>query len=166
MDKYEMYESGMSISEVSKATGLSMSTIRLRLKKAGILRTRSEGIKNASKLGKMNSKYKGCKRVFTEEWKSNISKARTGSGVGTSKKKNGYVVYTMGEHNGRLVHVVKIEKEIGRRLYSNECVHHIDEDKSNNERSNLKLMTRSEHARLHAIQNVKDRDRNSNGRFK
>ena len=72
MDIYELYKSGMSIPEVSKHTELSMSTIRLRLKQNGVLRSRTDGVKNAISLGKRKS-LKGIKRTFSEEWKKNIS---------------------------------------------------------------------------------------------
>ena len=65
----------------------------------------------------------------------------------------------------RSVHVVAMEKNIGRKLNSNEVVHHIDGNKSNNDLSNLALMTRSEHARLHAIEANKTRRRNKRGQY-
>ena len=43
-----------------------------------------------------------------------------------------------------------MECMIGRALDSNEIVHHIDGDKKNNSIDNLKLMTRSEHSKLHS----------------
>ena len=42
-----------------------------------------------------------------------------------------------------------MEKQLGRRLSFNEIVHHIDGDKSNNELSNLEILSRSEHAKMH-----------------
>jgi len=162
MDIYEMYESGMSIPEVSKKTGIALSTLRFRFKKLGILRDRTSSIRLAAKLGKLGGGNRGKKRKFTDEWKRNISKSKLGKGTGLSLKPNGYLEITMGEHKGRGEHVVVMEKYIGRRLYANECVHHKDHNRSNNEISNLKLMTRSEHARLHA----KERSRDKFGRLK
>ena len=49
-------------------------------------------------------------------------------------------------------HVYVIFNKIGRVLDSNECVHHIDRNKTNNSLDNLMLMTISEHARLHYIE--------------
>lgn len=43
-----------------------------------------------------------------------------------------------------------IEQELGRKLLPGEDVHHIDEDPLNNELSNLKVMSHSEHAAIHA----------------
>lgn len=42
-----------------------------------------------------------------------------------------------------------MEQFLGRKLKSNEIVHHIDGNKRNNNLSNLEILTRSEHARLH-----------------
>jgi len=46
-------------------------------------------------------------------------------------------------------HVALMELKIGRKLYINECVHHINGDTLNNDISNLLLVTRSEHAIAH-----------------
>jgi hypothetical protein len=42
------------------------------------------------------------------------------------------------------------EEMIGRKLKQNEVVHHIDGNKRNNAENNLVVMTRSEHAHIHA----------------
>lgn len=42
-----------------------------------------------------------------------------------------------------------MEQYIGRKLLPNEVVHHIDKDKTNNDISNLLLLTQSEHSKLH-----------------
>lgn len=49
-------------------------------------------------------------------------------------------------------HVMVIADFIGRKLYSTECVHHIDRDRKNNSISNLILLTHEEHYELHAIE--------------
>lgn len=53
--------------------------------------------------------------------------------------------------NGRKVdeHRYLIEQQLGRKLDFNEIVHHKDEDKLNNDLSNLELVSRSEHSRNH-----------------
>lgn len=43
---------------------------------------------------------------------------------------------------------------IGRILLPNECVHHIDRDRTNNDLSNLRLMTQSEHRKLHLVEDM------------
>lgn len=58
-----------------------------------------------------------------------------------------------GDVNGKVYqHHHVMCNHIGRRLNSDECVHHIDRDKTNNDLSNLQLMTYAEHAKLHAIE--------------
>lgn len=53
--------------------------------------------------------------------------------------------------NGKKVRAHRwiMEQHIGRRLLSNEVVHHIDGDPLNNELSNLLVMDETEHQRLH-----------------
>ena len=166
MTEYEMYSNGMSIPQVSNETGIPKSTLRSRFKKVGILRGRSEAVRLAASEGRLGTGMAGRKRVFSDDWKRKISESKKGVGVGRSLKPNGYYEITMGEHKGRLEHVVIMEIEIGRRLYANECVHHIDHDKTNNDISNLKLMTRSEHSSIHAKENSPKRSRCKVGRYK
>lgn len=47
-----------------------------------------------------------------------------------------------------------IERLIGRPLRSNEIVHHIDEDKTNNNPENLEIVTKSEHGLIHSSVNA------------
>lgn len=160
----------MSITQIHKKTGVALSTIRYALKKAGALRTRAQALQIASSDGRLGSGLRGKKRVFTQEWKENISIAKSLRGDfcarGVSLKPSGYLEHTRGENKGRSVHVVAMEGVIGRRLFANEVVHHRDGDRSNNDLKNLELMTRAKHASLHAKENVTKRKRNSSGKFK
>lgn len=60
--------------------------------------------------------------------------------------KNGYV----------LAHRIVIENYLGRILRNNEFVHHKDGNKTNNNISNLEVMTLSEHAKHHYYERIKN----------
>lgn len=68
--------------------------------------------------------------------------------------KNGYmacaVIYQTGRRGMILQHREVMEEHIGRELREDEVVHHVDENKLNNQPDNLQIMSREEHSRLHA----------------
>ena len=163
-----LYISGFSIPKVSNKVGLSRSAVRYWVKKKGMLREKGDGIRLAGILGNL-SHNKGKTIEMSDEWKENIRKGKLRHGEthakGTTKKPNGYIEVTRGVNKGRSEHVVIIENKIGRRLQKNECVHHINGIRHDNRIENLQLMTRSEHARLHAIENINQRERDEKGRL-
>lgn len=168
----DMYLSGLSIPEVSEATGIARSTLRFRFKKEGIIRDRADSVRIAASKGKLGGGFRGKKRKFTDEHCAAISTARTEwakeNAAGLRINSGGYIEYTSGDQKGRCVHVVTMEHRLGRRLMSDEHVHHIDGDKRNNSENNLALLTVSGHARLHRLQDQLSgniRERNENGRF-
>lgn len=166
----EMYESGMSLPQVSSSTGIPVSTVRNWVKKAGVLRCRAAGVRLAAGQGRLGVHLLGKKRPPRDEsWCRAISdglkESWKGRANGVTRKPNGYLEVTVGEHKGRGHHRVIAEKMIGRKLMDTECVHHRDGNRSNNDPQNLEVMTFSEHASLHAKENVKRRERDSMGRF-
>jgi hypothetical protein len=149
-----MYEDEKkSLPDISKMIGVTISTIRLRLIECGVtLRSTAEAIRlHPEKLGSGN---RGKKRVITEEWKENqrIAAIRRweGKAKGISLKPSGYYEITRGENKGRLLHDVIMEIHIGRRLEKNEVVHHKNGIRTDNEITNLLLMTRGGHCSHHA----------------
>ena len=154
-DLPEMYKQGLSIPEISRATGIPRSTVRSRLIAQGVkLRSRAEAVRACKTLGDAT---RGKPRPpFSEEWKANISAGRKRHAekhaCGTSQKPNGYIEHTRGADKGALVHRTVMAEFIGRPLRSSEVVHHIDGDKTNNEINNLALMTRAAHTRLHRFE--------------
>ncbi|REJ81341.1 MAG: HNH endonuclease [Bacteroidetes bacterium] len=63
--------------------------------------------------------------------------------------KNGYPRW---DDNDGLVHRSVAAKMVGGKIYNNMVVHHKDGNKANFRKSNLVIMTRSEHAKLHAAE--------------
>jgi hypothetical protein len=147
-----LYEAGRSLPEIERETGVPRSTVRNRLVRAGYqLRGRVEAAKASGKLGQ-HVKGKTLPPYSTARRQS-ISEGRTRwaeeNAKGTSLKPSGYIVHTRGPNKHRAIHITIIEERIGRRLMADECVHHIDGNKTNNALNNLALMTTSAHARLH-----------------
>ena len=70
----------------------------------------------------------------------------------------GYVACVAKLSNGKnrsiYQHREVMESHLGRKLTTNEVVHHLDHNRSNNRFENLELMTRAEHARLHGLERV------------
>ena len=115
---------------------------------ASIMIFRSLFDKEEEKPNSRNTKRYNNKKVYT-----------TQSGYEYIYNKKGQPVY---------VHRIQAMKMLGRYLEDNEVVHHIDEDPSNNEFSNLEVMTRKQHNRHHRYQlkNVAKRYINRSFRIK
>ena len=62
---------------------------------------------------------------------------------------------------GRVLYRALMEKKLGKKLTSDEEVHHIDGNHENNTMENIKVMSSSEHSKLHAAQ----KKRNIYGQF-
>lgn len=133
--------------------------------------------RNHSEKTKQKMRVAKLGMVLSEEHKDRLRKLRLGVKSGpcsesTKKKigeansklfnkrigKNGYVVITVSvypEYRRIYEHRHVMEEHIGRKLRTDEAVHHIDWDKTNNNIKNLQLMSRSEHARMHANDHIR-----------
>lgn len=69
---------------------------------------------------------------------------------GGTYKQDGYIFVHLSDGSVMAEHRYVMECVLGRKLYSDEVVHHIDRDKTNNHPSNLVVLSRSEHAKIHA----------------
>lgn len=145
----------MCCADIAKRYGVSTSTARRDLISSGFA-LRMKGKNTPKGLEQRASKLRGVKRNITPEWCANISKGKRDSdsamnAKGVCQTSSGYLRYSRRQDPNyeRLVHVVVMEKHIGRRLMPGEIVHHIDENKQNNDLSNLQLMTNSAHVSLH-----------------
>lgn len=54
-----------------------------------------------------------------------------------------------GRRQKQLFHIAVMEQKIGRQVYKNEVIHHIDNNSLNNSPDNLLLMTYSSHKKIH-----------------
>jgi hypothetical protein len=72
---------------------------------------------------------------------------------GRRRRRDGYFMVRVNRED-ILEHRHVMEQIIGRKLDRHEVVHHRDHDKTNNEPSNLELMTFAEHGKLHAPENI------------
>lgn len=165
-DAAKLYESGLMVSDVAEIFGTSYSTMYRILKRLNVLRGQKKSMQISGESGrasKNGTHRKGFR--MSEDAKKKISNANKGRGRGYRITSTGYIEYTTGDNAGRLEHVVIMEGIIGRKILSHECVHHINHIKTDNRRENLQLMTKSEHSRLHRLEDDHHRNRDEKGRY-
>ena len=78
------------------------------------------------------------------------------------QRKDGYYQISSGEHQGKLLHRLIYEETFGP-IPEGFHIHHLDNDKNNNDPSNLILMSKSNHHKLHF--NMINNPRWGNGRI-
>ena len=77
MISYKLYGAGLSLQMVVDATGIKKSTLQLRLKKIGALRSGSEAMEIAKRTGRHRTTFtKGRKgEPWSEEFREKMKKA-------------------------------------------------------------------------------------------
>ena len=68
----------------------------------------------------------------------------------------GYMFFWLTDGSGIMAHRAVMEQHLGRKLKSNEHIHHLDGDRTNNDITNLVILTRGEHSRLHRLKEVQE----------
>lgn len=171
-DLCERYKNGASVADLTPISGVSEHTLRRRFLKAGIMRNRTEANQIAFSTGKMDNRKSRKGVPQSEDAKEKQSTSMLASwetrARGWRVSSKGYHEYTRGPNAGRSFHVILMEERIGRKLFDDEVVHHIDGDTTNNDISNLALMTKSAHSRLHRHEDKlagRERLRNNQGQF-
>jgi len=66
-----------------------------------------------------------------------------------TRNRNGYAQYKDKDGNWQYTHRRVAEKKIGGKIGEGRVVHHKDGNKSNNQPSNLSIMRKSEHSKVH-----------------
>ena len=154
--------------------GRSYYSVKSQAKKMGLLRT---NVKWADwEIDVIRTYYeewgvKKCREMLPDRAETSIAKKaqdlgikcdlitqRQHLGLRTHDMPKGFYMSTMGYYvyspTGKtedriLYHRYVMEQHLGRKLRSDEIVHHKDEDKLNNDISNLEIMDRAQHASHH-----------------
>lgn len=120
------YRAGATIAEIAATHGVSSPTILKSLVRSGVER-RPAKPRAGAVCGPLNPAWAGGRR----------------------QRADGYW-YLRVDGCDRLEHREVAAKSLGRTLRDDEIVHHRDGDRSNNNPSNLAVMSQAEHAALHA----------------
>ena len=154
-----LYESGMSMQAMADSFGCHRNTVRNRLIEYGIER-RHHGahFKGRSKPALQRQRMAEAARrrwqanPMTNEMRQKMSEGRRRNGRTSSP----YVWIWHPEYGYESEHRIVMMESLGRPLTTDEHVHHVDHDPTNNAIENLRLVTPSEHAATHAPLRTRD----------
>ena len=159
------WDKGLSGKEIASLLGCTPSAICLRMKASGI-KTRhassyppTDAQREAWKRnGKMMASLPQSQAARIVNGKKNKGKRRRQDyefGGHEKKRRDGYIKVYAPDHphctaDGYVMkHILVVEKEIGRYITKDECVHHINRIRDDNRIENLRLMTKSDHMSMH-----------------
>lgn len=174
----DLYRSGKSIAQVAEQLSVSSGTISRALKRAGIkprhknheiqesIATKGqcfydyEAIASAYASGLSMPKVAeqfGCTMPTvvralrkTGTPSRSLSDGKSLAHRGNKGKVNGYTTVTADKYARKLEHILIAEAALGRKLKKGECVHHINQNRSDNRRENLLICTIGYHTAIHA----------------
>ena len=91
-----------------------------------------------------------CSRQCLGKWQSeHIVSDKHPNWAGGKYHQDGYIFVHLDDGSVMAEHRYVMEKALGRKLLPSEIVHHIDLNKQNNDASNLIVLSRAEHAKIH-----------------
>lgn len=158
----------MEYKELAKHLNRTVSSIQSKCLKLGLSRVLWEEIEvqylmdnYSSKTAKEISKYLGRSEQAIHHKANRMGLVRRGRGRSPRYYLyDGYLICS--EYNNRyFIHRKVMEDFLGRKLLSEEIVHHVDGDKLNNNIGNLELHTRESHM----LEHIEDRERDCLGKF-
>lgn len=142
-----LYQEGLSSAQIAEKLSASKSTIEYRLKKVGVSRTNTDGIRLAIDDGRMKTPVpKGTKGHRHPTWKG-----------GKFQRVSGYVYVYCPEHpraeSGRYVpeHILVWEKYHGKSVPEGFHVHHLNGIKNDNRPENLAALDVKDHNQRHFL---------------
>jgi hypothetical protein len=130
----KLYSEGASLTHIGKVCGYCRETVKKYLSKH--IEIRKKGLPKGTptpwmkRFGPENNNYK---RGYSVE------------------KRSGYL---FNNQSKKYIHSEIVESVLGRPLKSNEVVHHLDGNGSNNAKNNLIICTQSYHAYLHYLNRI------------
>jgi len=151
------YDNGMTTYQLGKKYNVHPTTIGNNIKQFNVLRIPGKYIRSDNQKRMISLANKGRKRTpeHLKIIKNILSKFNQAGNKniqwkgGIADDGRGYKLIYLSPRKYKLEHRLVIEKQIGRELHSWEIIHHINENRSDNRIENLRIVTRTEHRKLH-----------------